>query len=250
MDRLLAESSLGGLAEKAENRTVRQVDPPSPLRTEAAAPNEQLPDDRVIQDMPDPRKSAAFATFFCEQTMTVARVAVGLGIAAFVLFGVVDLGREMQVAALNEHRGLIAVPTIVVLFAASYSSLVQRHWQTYLSAICIVMGLVVVSGALVSFHSEGIAFDVERWVTLSLLTVAIGTLLPLRFVIAAALSVYGLALICVFLIWTNRLGMESLWMQLAFALALAVFCAAAYFREQLLWTLFQSAGGTNRHDRA
>lgn len=241
MDRLLTESRLGGLAEKAENRTLREVDPPSPLRTETAASNEQLPDDRVIQDMPDSKKSAAFATFFCEQTLTTARLAMGLGIATFVLFGVVDFGRELQIPELNAYRGLIAVPSVVIIFAASYWPLAQRYWQTFLSVVCVFQGLVLFMAAWVSHRSETTSFDLERWLVNAMLLVAIGAILPLRLPIAAIMTVFGLGMIYLFLFWTNQSLVATLWLQLAFGLTLAVFCAAAYFREQLLWALFQSA---------
>ena len=152
MDRLLTESKLGGLAQKTETRPIRDVAAPLALHDEAAAPQQQLPDKRDGPRASVSKNSAAFSAFFREQTMTTARVAIVLSMTTLVLFGVVDLGREMHLPALNAYRGLIAVPSVVILFAASYSSLAQRYWQTFLSITCVLAGLVLFIFVLVSYQ--------------------------------------------------------------------------------------------------
>jgi hypothetical protein len=63
MDRLLTESKLGGLAQKAETRPMRDVAAPLALRDEAAAPLEQLADKRHVQTETVSKSSAAFTAF-------------------------------------------------------------------------------------------------------------------------------------------------------------------------------------------
>jgi hypothetical protein len=67
-----------------------------------------------------------------------------------------------------------------------------------------------------------------------------GALLPVRFLNAAWICVYGLGLFYFLLFWTGQSLLSTPFMQFAFVVMLCVFCAAAYFREQLLWALFQS----------
>ena len=77
----------------------------------------------------------------------------------------------------------------------------------------------------------------------AMLLVATGAILPVRLPIAAAITVFALGLVYLFLFWTNQSFVATLWMQLALGSTLAIFCAAAYFREQLLWAMFQSTEG-------
>jgi TIR domain len=237
IDRLLTESKLGGLAQKAEGRAIRDIAGPLPMRDEAAAPKEQPRTTREVEDASDTKNSAAFSAFFCQQTITSARVAIGLGIAGWVLIGAADVSREMQIPALSAYRGLITVPAAVIAYAASYASLAQRYWQTFLSIVGVAQGLVLFNNALVAYNHET-PFQLERWLVASMVMVAVGALLPLRLLNAAVISIFALGLLYLFLFWTNQWAM--LWMQFDFGMTLCVFCAVAYFREQLLWMLFES----------
>jgi hypothetical protein len=131
------------------------------------------------------------------------------------------------------------VPGVFAFFAASYLSLAQRYWQTFLTVVCIVEGAVLFSAAWLSYKTEP-SFDLEKWCLSLLLTLAIGALVPLRFFNAVGLGVFAAAFTYLFLILTNQLLLSTAWMQSQIAVALFVFCAVAYFREQQLWAFFQS----------
>jgi hypothetical protein len=143
MDRLLTESKLGALEQKSQNRPIRDDSVSLRPRDVAAAPKEQVPKNHV-QEISDARQSAEFRSFFCAQTTTMARVALLVGSAGWVLIGAADhLANEKLMPAASEYRGLIAIPVIFAIFAASYMSLAQRYWQTFLSAICVILALVI-----------------------------------------------------------------------------------------------------------
>jgi hypothetical protein len=240
MDRLLTERKLGSLGQKSVNRPITDVTASSRSRDDAT-PKEQLQEDRSVQDTSGPRKNAEFSSFFCEQTTALARVALLVGLAAWTLPGAADLAREMQVPAMIAHRGLIAIPVVFAVFAATYSSLAQRYWQTFLLAVCIINGLVIFSAAWLSYKNEP-SFDLERWCMNLILALANCVLIPLRFFSAAAISVFAAGLAYLFLVLTNQPLLSTAWMQAEVAVALFVLCAVAYFREQQLWLLFQSRG--------
>ena len=56
----------------------------------------------------------------------------------------------MQVPAMIAYRVLIIIPIAFVVFAATYLSVAQRYWQTFLLALCITMGLVAFGEAWLS----------------------------------------------------------------------------------------------------
>jgi hypothetical protein len=238
MDRLLTETKLSGLAQKAESGAIRTIAASLPKRDEPA-PREELLDKGDVQEASNSVEATAFSSFFCEQTITMARFTLVLAFSAWIILGSADLGREMQTPILLVYRGTITVPILVVAFAASYSSLAQLYWQTFLSIMCVLNGLVIFFGALVSYKTET-TFDFNKFVTLAMVAPAAGALLPVRFLNAAGIGVFGLGLFYLLLFWTGQAFLPTLWMQLAFVFVLCVFCAAAYFREQLLWALFQS----------
>jgi hypothetical protein len=133
MDRLLTEAKLGGLAQKSKNHPIRDVAAPLPLRADVAAPNELVPKNHSVQEISDARQSAEFRSFFCTQTTTMARIALLVGLAGWSLGGVADLANEKLMPAMSAYRGLVAIPAVFALFAASYMSLAQRYWQTFVS---------------------------------------------------------------------------------------------------------------------
>jgi TIR domain len=239
MDRLLTETKLSGLAQKAESGAIRSIAASLPKRDEPVAPREQPLDKGDVQEAFNSKGGTAFSSFFCEQTITMARFTLVLAFAAWIVLGTADVGREMQTPILLVYRGTIAVPILVVAFAASYSRLAQLYWQTFLSIMSVLNGLAIFFGALLSYKTEP-TFDVNKFVTLAMMAPAAGALLPVRFLNAAGICAFGLGLFYLLLFWTGQPFLPTLWMQLAFIFVLCVFCAAAYFREQLLWALFQS----------
>jgi cell shape-determining protein MreD len=94
------------------------------------------------------------------------------------------------------------------------------------------------------------SFDLEKWCIYVILAIVIGMLMPLRFFNAAGYSVFVAGLIYLFLVLTNQSLVSTARMQAGVAVALLIFCAVAYFREQQLWLLFQSRGWEQRHNRA
>ena len=238
MDRLLTEAKLGGLAQKSKNHPIGDVAAPLPLRADVTAPKDSVSENRNVSDASVAKSSAAFSAFFCAQTTTMARVALIAGTAAWVLTGAADLANQKEVPAMSEYRGLIGFPVAFAIFAASYMSLAQRYWQTYLSAICVINSLVIFSAAWVSYETEQ-PFDLEKACIAVLVTLAALTLTPLRFLNAVGISVFGMGLIYLFLILTNQLFLSTAWMQAEVALAYFLACAIAYYREKHLWLLFQ-----------
>jgi hypothetical protein len=237
MDRLLTESKLGALEKKTETRPMKDAAAPLALHDEAAAPQEQLPHRRDVPGASNSKESPLFSSFFREQTVTMARFTLVLAFAAWIVPAAV---RDMQMPMIV-YRGLIAVPILVVAFAASYSSLAQRYWQTFLSIMAVLNGLAIFAGALVAYeYKTEPTFNLNRWVDVAMMAAAGGALLPVRFLNAAWICVYGLGLFYFLLFWIGQSLLSTLFMQFAVVLTLCVFCAAAYFREQLLWAFFQS----------
>jgi hypothetical protein len=162
MDRLLTDSKLGALEQKSQNRPIRDDSVSLRPRDVAAAPKEQVPKDNSVQEISDARQSAEFRSFFCEQTTTMARVALLVAFVAWVSDGATALATEKPMPAMSEYRGLIGIPVVFAVFAASYMSLAQRYWQTFLSAVCVILGLVNFSAAWVSYQTEQ-PFDLQLW---------------------------------------------------------------------------------------
>jgi hypothetical protein len=239
MDRLLTEAKLGGLAQKSKNHPIRDVAAPLPLRADVAAPIELVPKNHSVQEISDARQSAEFRSFFCTQTTTMARIALLVGLAGWSLSGAADLANEKLVPAMSAYRGLVAIPAVFALFAASYMSLAQRYWQTFVSAICVLNALVIFSAGWVSYQTEQ-PFDLEKWCILVVVALATLALMPLRFLNVVGISVFAAGLIYLFLILTNQLLLSTAWMQVNGAMALFLACAIGYFREKHLWLLFQS----------
>jgi hypothetical protein len=247
MDRLLTESKLASLGQKSV--PITDVTASSRSRDDAT-PKEQLQEDRSVQDTSDPRKNAEFSSFFCEQTTASARVALLIGLVSVTL-PVGELAPE-QVPVTSAYRGLIGIPFILFMFAvfaATYSSLAQRYWQTFLLAYNTIISLALFSAAWLSYQNEP-SFDLEKWGMITILAIANGVLFPLRFFNAAGYSVFVAGSVYLFLVLTNQSLLSTAWMQAAVGVALLVFCAVAYFREQQVWLLFQSRGWEQRHDRA
>jgi hypothetical protein len=238
MDRLLTESRLGGLGRKTESYPIRDVAAPLPLRDEATAATDRLMDRRDVPTETVAKSSAAFTAFFCEQTIASARVALFAGVAAWIASGASDFGHETQVPAIIEHRSLVAIPAGLAVFAASYLSLAQPYWQTFLTVLCVIHSVVIFSAAWVSYKTET-PFDLEKWVLALILMLGLAALIPLRFFNAIGIGLYAAALSYLFLFLTNELLLSTVWMQALVAIALFGFCAVAYFRERLLWALFQ-----------
>jgi hypothetical protein len=149
-------------------------------------------------------------------------------------------GRGPRGAGTGTHS-FVAIPATLVVFAATYLSLAQRYWQTFLTVLCIVHSAVIFSAAWISYKTET-PFDLEKWALALAVMIGIGALIPLRFFNAVGISVYAVGLIYLFLFLTNELLLSAAWMQGLIAVALFVLCAVAYFRERLLWVLFQSTG--------
>jgi hypothetical protein len=238
MDRLLTESKLGPLEQKSQNRLIRDDSVSLRPRDVAAAPEEPVPKNQSVRGISEARKSAEFRSFFCAQTTTMARVALLLVSAGWVLVGAALLAHEKLIPEMSEYRGLIAIPIVLAVFAASYMSLAQRYWQTFLSAICVTLALVLFGAACVSYQTEQ-TFNLEGWYILVLEAVATLAVIPLRFLNAVAISVFVAGLISLFLILTKQLLFSTAWMQAVVILALFVVCAVGYFREKHLWLLFQ-----------
>jgi len=238
MDRLLTESIPGALEQKSQNRTIR--DDPVSLRPRdiAAASKEQVPKNHSVQEISDAQRSAKFRSFFCAQTTTMARVAFLVSFAGWLLVGAAALANEKPMPAMSEYGGLIAIPVVFAVFAASYMSLAQRYWQTFLSAICVILGLVNFSATWVSYQTEQ-PFDLEQLYIVALGASAVLALIPLRFLNAVGMSVFVAGLTYLFLILTKQLLFSTAWMQGILIGALFLVCAIGYFREKHLWLLFQ-----------
>jgi hypothetical protein len=239
MDRLLTETKLSGSTQKAESGAIRDIDASVPIRDEHVAPKEQLLDQRDAQEASDSGESAAFFSFFCERTIAMARFTLVLAFVGWLMIGAADLTSEMRTPILVVYRGSIAVPLLIVAFAASYWSLAQLYWQTFLSIVAVLNGLAILFGALISYKAGPTLFDLNKWFYLVMMTIGAGALLPVRFLNAAGICVYGLGVFYLLLFLTEQ-PFPPLYMQLAVGFLFCVFCAAAYFREQLLWALFQS----------
>src|SRR5262245_40479140 len=238
MDRLLTDSKLGALEQKSQNRPIRDDSVSLRPRDVAAAPKEQVPKNHSVHEILDARQSAEFRSFFCAQTTTMARVALLVVFAGWVLVGAAALANQKPMPAESEYRGLIAIPVVFAVFAASYMSLAQRYWQTFLSAICVILALVLFSAAWVSYQTEQ-PFDLEGWCIATLVALAVQALIPLRFLNAVGMSVFVAGLTYLFLILTKQLLFSTAWMQVELILALFMVCAIGYFREKHLWLLFQ-----------
>jgi hypothetical protein len=240
MDRLLTESKVGAPEQKSQNRLIRDDSVSFRPSDVAAAPKEQVPKNHSVQEISEARKSAEFRSFFCAQTTTMARVGLLTGSAGWVLVGAAVLANEklMPEMSESEYRGLIAIPMGFAVFAASYTSLAQRYWQTFLSAICVILALVLFGAAWVSYQTEQ-PFNLEGWCIVVLEAVAMQALIPLRFLNAVAISVFIAGLIYLFLILTKQLLFSTAWMQTEIILALFLVCAIGYFREKHLWLFFQ-----------
>jgi hypothetical protein len=238
MDRVLTESKLSGLAQKAESGTVRDIAAPLPMRNEPVAPIEQLLDKRDAQEASDSKESVSFSAFFCAQTTTMARVGILVLSAGWALTGAADLANEKLVPAMSTYRGLIALPVAFAVFAASYMSLAQRYWQTFLSAICAIFGLVIFNAAWLAYQTEQ-PFDLEKWCIFVLVAMTGLALIPLRFLNAVGMSVFAAGLAYLFLILTKQLLFSTAWMQVEVIMVLFLVCAIDYFREKHLWLLFQ-----------
>ena len=89
-----------------------------------------------------------------------------------MLAGAVGVGHEMQIPMLIAYHGSIAVPILVVSFAASYSSLAQLYWQTFLSIMAVLNGLAIFAGALVTYHETAPTFDTNAWVNAAMMAAA------------------------------------------------------------------------------
>jgi TIR domain-containing protein len=239
MDLLLIESKPGALEQKSQNRPIRDDSVSLRSRDVAAAPKEQVPKNHRVQGILDARQSAEFRSFFCAQTMTMARIVLLVASAGWVLNGAADyLVNEKLVPAMSELRGLIAIPVVFAGFAASYMSLAQRYWQTFLSAICVILGLINTSAAWVAYQT-GQPFDLEKSLNFVLVALAALALTPLRFLNAVGMSVFVAGLVYLFLILTEQLLLSTAWMQAQLILALFLVCAIAYFREKHLRLWFQ-----------
>lgn len=238
MDRLLTESKLGAVEQKSQNRPTGDDSVSLRPRDIAAAPKEQVPKNHSVQEISDARRSAEFRSFFCAQTTTMARVALLVACAGWVLNGAADLANEKLVPAMSAYRGLIAIPVLFAVFAASYMSLAQRYWQTFLSAICVIIALVIFSAAWVSYQTEQ-PFDLEKWCIVVLVAMTGLALTPLRFLNAVGMSVFVAGLAYLFIILTKQLLFSTAWMQVEVIMALFLTCAIGYFREKHLWLLFQ-----------
>jgi hypothetical protein len=247
MDRLLTESKLASLGQKSVSRPVTDVTASS-RSLDDATPKEQLEEDRSVQDTWDPRKNAEFSSFFCQQTTASARAALLIGLFSLTLVGAAeDLAYEMQVPAMERvTRGLIAIPFVFAVFAATYSSLAQRYWQTFLLALSIINALVIFGSAWLSYKNAQ-SIDLEKWCIYAIIA---NCLMPLRFFNATGYSVFSVGMVYLFLVLTDQPLQSTMWMQAGVAVALLIYCAVAYFREQQLWLLFQSRGYEQRHDRA
>src|SRR5262245_56647112 len=104
MDRLLTESNPGALEQKSQNRPIRDDSVSLRPRDVAAAPKEQVPKDNSVQEISDARQSAEFCSFFCEQTTTMARVALLVAFVAWVSDGATALATEKPMPAMSEYR--------------------------------------------------------------------------------------------------------------------------------------------------
>jgi hypothetical protein len=233
MDRLLTEAKLGGLAQK---HPIRDVAAPLPLRADVAAPT--VSENRNVSDASVAKSSAVFSAFFCTQTTTMARIVLLVGLVGWTLMGAADLANENLVPAMGAYRGLVAIPVVFAFFAASYMSLAQRYWQTFLSAICVISAVVIFGAVWVAYQTEQ-PFDLEKWCIHILSGLMCLALMPLRFLNVAGINVFVGGLIYLFLILTNQPLLSMAWMQAELAVALFVACAIGYFREKHLWQLFQ-----------
>src|SRR5262249_37354381 len=238
MDSLLTESKPGALEQKSQTRPIRDDSVPFRPRDVAAAPKEQVPKNHSVQEISDARQNAEFRSFFCAQTTTMARVALLVAAAGWMLVGAVELANEKLTPALSEYRVLIAIPIVFAAFAASYMSLALRYWQTFLSAICVIPALGNFSAAWITYQTEQ-SFDLERLSVASVVAVGTMALIPLRLLNAVGMSVFVAGLIYLLLILTKQLLFSTAWMQTQVILALFLVCAVGYFREKHLWLLFQ-----------
>jgi len=169
----------------------------------------------------------------------MARIVLLVASAGWVLNGAADyLVNEKLVPAMSELRGLIAIPVVFAGFAASYMSLAQRYWQTFLSAICVILGLINTSAAWVAYQT-GQPFDLEKSLNFVLVALAALALTPLRFLNAVGMTVFVAGLVYLFLILTEQSLLSTAWMQAQVILALFLVCAIGYFREKHLWLWFQ-----------
>lgn len=125
------------------------------------------------------------------------------------------------------------------IFAASYLRLAQRYWQTFLIALALLCSGVIFSAAWVAYKTEQ-SFDLEKWVLILLLALAISTLIPFRFFNAVGVAVYTAALTYLFLILTHQPLRSTASIQAEVAVVLFIVSAVAYFRERQLWAFFQS----------
>jgi hypothetical protein len=241
MDRLLTESKLGALEQKSQNRSIRDDSVSLRPHDVAAAPKEQVrkPKNHSVQEISDARHRAEFSSFFCTQTTTMARIGLLVGLVGLTLTGAADLANEKLMPAMSAYRGLVAIPVVFAFFAASYMSLAQRYWQTFVSAICVIGALLIFSNVWVAYRTEQ-PFDLEKWCIHILPGLTVLALMPLRFLNVVAISVFVGGLIYLFLILTNQPLLSLAWMKAELAVALFLACAIGYFRENHLWQLFQS----------
>jgi hypothetical protein len=138
--------------------------------------------------------------------------------------------------AVDVHENGVSVPAF--LAPIHFGPIRARRMSFLVTASWICRRAVIFSAAWVSYKTEK-PFYLEKWLLVLVLALAIGALIPLRFFNAVGIGICAAVLAYLFLFLTNELLLSTAWMQAVTALALFIFCAVAYFREQLLWAFFR-----------
>jgi hypothetical protein len=187
----------------------------------------------------DDAQKSEFGEFFRQQSVGQARIAMAIGVAAWIFTGISDLASDKPPFLIIEYRTLIAIPTVLLLFALINSKLAQRFWQPFLSAISIIATVNVIVGMIVSYETAP-QFDLNIFIIGALLTISFGCLMPLGFVSSLWTCGVGFSLVSALLFFIRQPALMTVLALICVICALAALICVAFSRERAFRLLFLS----------
>ena len=193
---------------------------------------------RTARDAFLPPVGKGFGEYFAKRTFFITQFACIFGFCLVTLFGILDFFSKSGDIEQTRFRFIVSGPSLLMMLGLSFTPLIKRHSQKFVTLFGILFLLLVFRQA--SLVESEYPVTTGAATTVFLVLVVVLVVLPLRVFSAAVLAVLVFAMNEYYIEWAHKPippGLHAGYDVCVLAAGLAM-VAAVYFRERLFRNAF------------
>jgi class 3 adenylate cyclase len=194
----------------------------------------------------DQRLERAFADSFRDRCYFLGQTSMMFGIVAWLVFGATDLLSGTGGLSSTQFRFMLAMPVMLIFFAASFTQRARALWQRFF-ALFAVVGITCMYISLLLVGPES-WFRFEQATMSFMLFMALIGLAPFTTVYTLGIGAVILALHVVYVLFYAQLdAIHAVFYSLFVASSYVIACVGAWVRESGLRSTFAACAPRQSH---